>query len=370
MAGIYIHIPFCRQACIYCNFHFEKGKKNISILIDAICKEIELRQKETNEKVETIYFGGGTPSYIEVNFIEKIINQIKKHFILDNNLEITLEANPDDITKDILVEWKKIGINRLSIGVQSFFDAHLKWMNRAHNVSQALECIQLAKSLNFQLSIDLIFGIPIANNDEWLKNLETIVNLSPEHISCYGLTLEENTPWSKLIAQKKYPNLDDNIASEQFILAHDYLKANGYTHYEISNYAKNNHFAVHNSSYWKGKNYLGFGPSAHSFNQNERYWNIADNQQYQTSINNNILPQEREKLSTNDIFNETIMIGLRTMWGIDLVKLESLNIDLSSFYNTINTYINNGWIDSSETNITLTKEGMLYADKISSSLFI
>lgn len=370
MAGIYIHIPFCKQACIYCNFHFEKGKKNIPILIDAICKEIELRQNETNEKIETIYFGGGTPSYIEVDFIEKIISKINKNFTTGKSIEITLEANPDDITKDILTEWKNIGINRLSIGVQSFFDSHLKWMNRAHNVSQAMECIQLAKSLNFQLSIDLIFGIPIANNDEWIKNLETIENLSPEHISCYGLTLEENTPWSKLITQKKYPNLNEDITSEQFILAHDFLEANGYTHYEISNYAKKNQFAVHNSSYWKGKTYLGFGPSAHSFNQNERYWNIADNQQYQTSINANILPQEREKLSITDIFNETIMIGLRTMWGIDVNKLKSLNTDLKSFYKTITTYKNKGWINSSESSITLTKEGMLYADKISSSLFI
>jgi oxygen-independent coproporphyrinogen III oxidase len=251
MSGLYIHIPFCRQACIYCNFHFEKGSKNVEPLVDAIIDEIEFRQKELNEPIKTIYFGGGTPTFIAADLLNQIMLKIKEQYDVANVEEITLESNPDDINEVNLATWKAIGFNRLSIGVQSFFDKHLKWMNRAHNASEAENCIRMAKKHGYIINIDLIFGIPLATNEEWQENLNKAVALGVHHLSCYGLTLEDNTPWKQLIKTKDYPSVNDDASSQQFLMAHDYLTQNGFIHYEISNYALNNHVAKHNSSYWK-----------------------------------------------------------------------------------------------------------------------
>jgi oxygen-independent coproporphyrinogen-3 oxidase len=370
MSGIYIHIPFCRQACIYCNFYFEKGNKNVEPLVDAILHEIELRQTELNEPIKTIYFGGGTPTFISADWLSKIMQKIQSRFDISAVEEITLEANPDDINDANLETWKTIGFNRLSIGVQSFFNSHLKWMNRAHNATEAENCIRMAKKHGFTINIDLIFGIPMATDDEWQFNLNKAVELGVHHLSCYGLTLEDNTPWKQLIKTKAYPTVNDDVSSKQFVMAHDFLTQNGFMHYEISNYALKNHFAKHNSSYWKKKKYLGIGPSAHSFNQIERSWNIADNKIYIESLQKNQLPTEREILSKENQFNELIMTSLRTIWGLNIKEIESFGFDMKAFNNEKSRFIDKNWLYEKEGVLFLTLEGMLYADLIAAELFV
>ncbi|MDP2175011.1 MAG: radical SAM family heme chaperone HemW [Bacteroidota bacterium] len=370
MSGIYIHIPFCRQACIYCNFHFEKGNKNIQPLIEALLKEFDLRQKEISGPIETIYLGGGTPSYISHQLLSEILEKLKQLIDFSNVKEVTLEANPDDINEENLNYWKNIGFNRLSIGVQSFFDKHLKWMNRAHNAKEAEKSILLAQKMGFKISIDLIFGIPNATDEEWQFNIDKAINLGINHLSCYGLTLEENTPWSKLIKNKNYPIVNDESSSKQFIMAHQTLTKNGFIHYEISNYAKENHIAIHNTSYWKSKPYIGFGPSAHSFDKNNRSWNIADNKTYIESITKNILPQETELLSEENKFNELVMTQLRTIWGLDLNEIKRFKFNHQVFNEQKDTFINKKWIKEEKNHLYLTTDGMLYADYITSSFFI
>lgn len=370
MSGIYFHIPFCKQACIYCNFYFEKGSKNIEPLVLALHKEIELRKNEINSPIETIYFGGGTPSFIKTNDIESLILKIKQYDDLSALKEITLEANPNDISMKQLESWKKIGINRLSIGVQSFFNHHLKWMNRAHNADEAKLCIEMALEMGFQLSVDLIFGIPNSTHEEWQTNLEQLCQYQVQHISCYSLTLEDNTPWKTLIEKRNYEKPNDEFAAIQFEMAHDFLTKNQYEHYEISNYALNQQHAVHNTAYWQRKPYLGIGPSAHSFNNKERSWNIADNNAYIQSINSGVLPSEKEILTPKNELNEYLMTGLRTKWGIDLNQIKAFNLIDECFYSKIETYKSNGLLTENNQTLTLSLKGMLYADAIASDLFV
>ncbi|MEK7227130.1 MAG: radical SAM family heme chaperone HemW, partial [Bacteroidota bacterium] len=299
MAGIYIHIPFCRQACHYCNFHFATSLHYKNELIAGLLKEIDLipfpspqveKGDVISERMETIYFGGGTPSLLNIEDLILIIEKIKTVFAVTADAEITLEANPDDITEKKLIDWKEAGINRLSIGIQSFFDEDLKWMNRAHTAKQAIDNLKLATTQFNNITIDLIYGTPQLTNEKWKQNVDSAISLNIPHLSCYALTVEPKTPLDKMIRQHQTENINPEKQSEQFLLLMQWMEEAGYEHYEISNFAKPGWRSRHNSSYWQGKNYLGIGPSAHSFNGAERQWNISNNNIYIESINRGTVP--------------------------------------------------------------------------------
>jgi oxygen-independent coproporphyrinogen III oxidase len=368
LAGIYIHIPFCKQACHYCNFHFSTSLRYKNELIAALLKEMELQQEYlSGEMIETIYIGGGTPSLCSQQELESIFSKIHSLFKVSHNAEITLEANPDDISKDKLIEWKEAGINRLSIGIQSFFDEDLLWMNRAHNVQQAIDNLQLAIENFKNITIDLIYGTPELSNDRWKQNVEMALSFNVPHLSCYALTVEPKTPLDKLIRQHKSPDINPDKQSEQFLLLMQWMAAAGYEHYEISNFAKPGFRSRHNSSYWQGKNYIGFGPSAHSFDGNSRWWNVANNNQYIEAINKGIVPFEKEELTATQKLNEYIMISLRTMEGLNLSKVsDAVRHELLS---TSKKYIENGLMKVENDYLKLTNKGKLLADGIASDLF-
>jgi oxygen-independent coproporphyrinogen-3 oxidase len=344
MAGIYLHIPFCRQACHYCNFHFSTSLTRINDFVTALLKEMELRKDYIgSEPVETIYFGGGTPSLLEKEELERIMEGLRAHFTIAPGAEITLEANPDDV--DFAVgpatrtgsrgpdAWRQAGINRLSIGIQSFFEEDLRWMNRAHNAGQAMTSIRLAQEQGFDnISIDLIYGGPTLPDDHWRQNVETALGLQIPHLSCYALTVEPKTALDKMIHQHKKQDVDPEDQARQFLLLMDWTAAAGYEHYEISNFAQPGRRSRHNSSYWQGKTYLGLGPSAHSYNGASREWNVANNATYIAALTGvdatdeaggSVLAEggfraEKEVLTPVQRLNEYIMISLRTMEGCDL----------------------------------------------------
>lgn len=322
MAGIYIHIPFCKQACHYCDFHFSTSLKYKDQLLHSLCKELVLRKKEIPQTIETIYFGGGTPSLLTSEEIQLLIKTIEENYQVSNTPEITLEANPDDLSKTKLKELAKTKINRLSIGVQSFFEEDLQLMNRAHNQKEALDCIKEAQDFFDNITIDLIYGIPGMNLKRWQKNLEIAMQLKVPHISTYALTVEPKTALKKMIENQKIASLDDALAKKQYALMVDFLEAKDFVNYEFSNFGKEDYFSKNNTAYWQGKSYLGIGPSAHSFNGKQRSWNVSNNIKYIKNISENILPSECETLTVTDRYNEYIMTGLRTMWGVSLQKIE------------------------------------------------
>ncbi|MEP7318709.1 MAG: radical SAM family heme chaperone HemW [Panacibacter sp.] len=372
MAGIYIHIPFCRKACHYCNFHFSTSLQQTDDITKAICSEALLQHNYINEKVTTIYFGGGTPSLLSVENLKAMLGTLYKLFNIDTDSEITLEANPDDINSTKLNEWKSIGINRLSIGVQSFFEEDLKWMNRAHNAEQALQSIELAQAFGFNnITIDLIYGTPTLSDEKWKQNFETVVSLNVPHISCYALTVEPKTVLEKMIAQHKIANVDADIQSRQFELLMQWTETAGFEHYEISNFAKPGHRSKHNSSYWQGRPYLGLGPSAHSFNGNSRQWNVASNALYLKSIEQNIVPFEKEMLTVNQQLNEYIMTSLRTMEGLSL-QLVTQNWGESAVDKIMiasKKYLDEAMMFEKDQHLILTQKGKLFADGIAAELF-
>jgi oxygen-independent coproporphyrinogen-3 oxidase len=371
LAGIYLHIPFCKQACHYCNFHFTTSLRYKEDFIQAILGEIALqRHYLQNEIIETIYFGGGTPSLLTTTELILIIEKLQSQFTIASDCEITLEANPDDIATHKLQEWKQAGINRLSIGIQSFFEEDLQWMNRAHHARQALESLMLAIPHFNNITVDLIYGIPGLTNEKWEQNVETILALQMPHLSCYALTVEPKTPLDKLIRQHKVQAVDPEKQASQFLLLIQWLETAGYEHYEISNFSKPGMRSRHNTSYWQGKKYLGLGPSAHSYNGNERQWNIANNQQYITSIQQNTIPAEKEVLTKTQKLNEYIMTALRTKEGIDLDFLFSqYNVSTASFLNRIDKYIQTNKVIRNKKNLQLTRDGKLFADGIAADLF-
>jgi oxygen-independent coproporphyrinogen-3 oxidase len=368
LAGIYIHIPFCKQACHYCNFHFSTSLRYKNELLAALLKEIPLQKNYlAGETVETIYFGGGTPSLCTMYEIRSTIESIQNNFIVSPDAEITLEANPDDITEEKLLSWKQIGINRLSIGVQSFFEEDLQWMNRAHNAQQAKDNLQLAKKHFDNITIDLIYGTPQLTNEKWKQNVETAIALNIPHLSCYALTVEPKTPLHKMIEQHKSENVNPDKQSEQFLLLMTWLEEAGYEHYEISNFAKPGWQSRHNSSYWQGKNYLGLGPSAHSFNGTSRQWNVANNQQYIEAINKGNIPLEKEELTETQRLNEYIMTVMRTMEGLKLDLIpEEKKLQL---LDTSKKYLDSNLMIIENNSLVLTKEGRLLADGIAADLF-
>lgn len=364
MAGIYIHIPFCRQACHYCNFHFATSLQYKNDFITALLKEIPLQKNYLgNEQVGTIYFGGGTPSLCTKEEIRDILAALHASFVIADAAEITLEANPDDMTAQNLEDWKAAGINRLSIGVQSFFDEDLQWMNRAHTAAEALASLTLATTCFDNITIDLIYGTPQLTNEKWKQNVETALALGIPHLSCYALTVEPKTPLDKMIRQHKSDDVDPDKQSEQFLLLMQWLEEAGYEHYEISNFAKPGYRSRHNSSYWKGSNYLGLGPSAHSFNGNSRQWNIANNSVYIRSLSDGTIPFEKEELTKTQKLNEYIMTSLRTTEGLQLDITGKEILDKSQ------SFITAGWMKLENNALILTKEGKLLADGIAAKLF-
>ena len=371
-SGIYIHIPFCKQACYYCDFHFSTSLKKKDELIKALVKEIELRRTELqNQTVETIYFGGGTPSLLSNEELDLLINSVHNNFQVSENPEITLEANPDDLSKNKIIELSKSSINRLSIGIQSFFERDLKIMNRAHNAEEAIKCLSVATRHFDNISVDLIYGIPDLSNNQWIENIETVLSYNIPHISSYALTVEPKTALETFIKKGIIKNVDDELAQEQFNILIDKLEASGFVHYELSNFGKPNYFSKNNSAYWQGKPYLGIGPSAHSFNGNQRGWNVRNNSKYIKSIQNNELPIEIETLSTTDKYNEYIMTGLRTIWGVSFEKIESEFGENYKKYILLQSekYINQHLLYIDDTKLLTTKKGKFLSDGIASDLF-
>ena len=373
MAGIYLHIPFCKQACFYCDFHFSTSLKKKDELVSCLIKELEIRKDElSNEIIETIYFGGGTPSLLTIKEIEAIIKSIYLNYSIIDHPEITLEANPDDLSETKILELAESSINRLSIGVQSFFEDDLKLMNRAHNANEAKNCLSLATQYFDNITVDLIYGIPNMTNERWKENLQTLFDFGINHISSYALTVEDKTALDSFIKQGKYPPLNEELAKTHFEILVAETQKEGFVHYEISNFGKPKFFSKHNTSYWQGKKYIGIGPSAHSFNQTHRSWNVANNTKYIKSILENVLPNEVESLSVNDQFNEYIMTGLRTIWGVSLKKIKN---DFGEEYQNIlennsKKFINQDLLYIENQTLKTTVKGKFLADGLASELFI
>ena len=374
MAGIYIHIPFCKKACTYCDFHFTTSTKYLNEMVEAICKEIVLKKNRfENQQIGSIYFGGGTPSVLPAAALQQVFATIENHFSIASGAEITIETNPDDLTATKIAELRKLPINRFSIGTQSFFNEDLVWMNRAHNSQEATDCIKRSQDAGFEnLTIDLIYGYPLLTNEKWKTNIQTAIELQVPHLSAYSLTVEPKTALAHAIEKGKQTDVNDEQSAEQFMMLIDTVTANGFEHYEISNYSLPGKYAVHNTNYWKGVPYLGIGPSAHGFDGHDRYINIANNAKYMEQLAKGQLPESIEQLSTVDKFNEYVMTSLRTMWGLDLTKIET---DFGKDYVTqtqklIKPFVNNEQLLFENNIIKLTNKGKLFADGIAAELFM
>ena len=372
MSGIYIHIPFCKQACHYCDFHFSTSLKKRDEMVEALAKEIELRKDEfKNIIVETIYFGGGTPSVLNNKELEFLIDTVYDNYEVSEQPEITIEANPDDLSKNRIIELSQSPVNRLSIGIQSFFEDDLKLMNRAHNAQEAKDCLAEAVKYFNNISVDLIYGIQNSTKEKWLQNIETALSYNVPHISSYALTVEPKTALASFIEKGIIQDVDEELAQEQFHILKDKLEAEGFIHYELSNFGKEGFFSRNNSAYWQGKSYIGIGPSAHSFNREERGWNVRNNSKYINAIQQNKLPMEVETLTKTDQYNEYVMTGLRTIWGVSLVKVES---DFGSLYKDYlleqaEVFINQHLLYIEDMHIKVSKEGQFLSDGIASELF-
>jgi oxygen-independent coproporphyrinogen III oxidase len=384
MAGIYLHIPFCRKACHYCNFHFSTSLHRKPELLQALEKEIQDgRQRNAlagETLIETIYFGGGTPSILDPAEIQHLMDTIRQYHNIYGNAEITLEANPDDITPHQLARWKDAGINRLSIGIQSFRQQDLTWMNRAHNAAQATQCIKDAVAEGItNISIDLIFGTPGLSDDDWKRNLDLALETGVQHISAYALTVEEKTALHYFIKKGKTPPPGEEGQAHQFEILMDTIDAAGWEHYEISNCCKPGHRSRHNSSYWQGKPYLGYGPSAHGYDGNSTRWmGIANNAMYIDAwLHQTEPPYEIEQLSSKNRINEKIMTGLRRMEGFtanEVTKsIEGIVLEVESretFFKTLELLVKNGICNFSNDRVTLTRKGKLQADAVAVSFFM
>lgn len=373
MSGIYIHIPFCKKACTYCDFHFSTSPKLVDRVTGGIVREIELRAHEGKSPLRTIYFGGGTPGILDELQLGKIVDALNKHFKIQPDVEFTFEANPDDFTKDKVAFWKSMGINRLSIGIQSFFDAHLAWMNRAHNALQAEKSITHALERGFtNLTIDLIYGIPEMTLKEWELNLQKSVEIGVGHISAYCLTVEPNTALGRRVFKGLEKPVDEDDSAMHYELLTEYLSTAGLIHYEVSNFSRPGFESRHNTSYWEGVPFIGIGPSAHGFTGEERYWNIANNARYCKAIEENRIPETREKLTREAKFNEHIMTGLRTAKGIDLNRVcDEFGISLEEDRaNYLNQLIRSGLAKVEGNWLSLTRTGLFRADGIAAEFFI
>jgi len=372
MAGIYIHIPFCKKACHYCNFHFSTQTQHIDAFTQALIKEIALQKHYLHEPVETIYFGGGTPSLLPQSSLEAIVTELYKQLTIAENIEFTFEANPDDITSKKVQDWKKVGVNRLSIGIQSFQNNALAWMNRAHQVAQSFQAIEAAQDAQiYNISVDLIYGTPHLKDEELIQDIAIIKKYEIPHVSCYALTVEEKTALHHMIEKGKIANINTEDQARQFELIVAGLQAQGMEHYEISNFAKPGKRSRHNSSYWKGIPYLGLGPSAHSFNGQSRQWNIANNALYIQSIEKETLPFELEHLDLYTKYNEYMMVSLRCMEGIDKKYIEAKfgNSLLEHTIAIASDFIQQGKLLQTEKGYTIHPNARFLADGIASDFF-
>lgn len=373
MAGIYIHIPFCKQKCTYCDFHFSTSFHSYyEAMIACILQEIIQRKNELiGQNVATIYFGGGTPSILKPADLQVLIDAIRTNYSVTPAFECTLEANPDDISAEAVSSWMKAGVNRLSVGIQSFDEQDLRWMNRAHTAEEGFNCIEIAQHAGIQnISLDLMYGLPTMDNGRWLLQIERAIKLGIKHISAYCLTIEAKTALHQLVAKQKIIPASNELQSEQFEILVATLQKAGFEQYEISNFAQAGYISQHNSNYWKGVHYLGIGPSAHSFDGISRAWNVANNQQYMRLMKANLPVFEREILTQNDQFNELLLTGLRTCWGVDLVKLAAILVPSDSFWTQIADFESKNWLKIHNNQLTLTEAGKLWADKIAQDLFV
>lgn len=372
---IYIHIPFCKQKCSYCNFHFSTSLNFKDEMLHAMKTELMLRKNELqNQSLKSLYFGGGTPSILSVDEINSMIDEVLRYFSFEKDIEITLEANPDDLDKNFLKQLSGTPVNRLSIGTQSFFEEDLKLMNRAHNASEAESSIKRAQDFGFEnLSIDLIYGSPTSNLEIWKENLHKTIALEVPHISSYALTVEPKTALENWISKGKVKSPREEEQNKEFYYLSDFLKDNGFEHYEVSNFARPGFYSRHNSAYWKYQEYLGIGPSAHSYNGFDvRSWNVANNQQYIKKLAGKILAKEEEILSQEDQFNEMIMIGLRTIWGVDITSLTAKFPErlLEHFQTEIKSKIDEGILIIENDHLKIPEKHWFMADGIASDIFI
>ena len=372
MAGIYIHIPFCKQACSYCDFHFSTSIKHKTDIVNALVKEIEQKKELINSEINTIYFGGGTPSLLAFDDLKLIIGALYSNYKIAKNIEFTFECNPDDLTQQKLKELKQVGVNRLSIGTQSFFDEDLTFFNRAHNAKQAEKSILMSQDIGFDnITIDLIYNAPTLTTKKWEQNLAKIEQLAVPHLSAYTLTVEPNTSLHHQVKTNQTQLPSDEEAIEQFKYLMSFTKNIGLTQYEVSNFGKEGFYSQHNSNYWKGIEYLGFGPSAHSFYHNKRSWNISNNSIYIKAIQNNEPFSEEELIDEKTAYNEYVLTRLRTIWGIekDFIQAnfnEEINLH---FNNELAKYLKTSYLQTENNKITLNQEGIFIADKIASDLF-
>ena len=373
MAGIYLHIPFCKQACHYCNFHFSTSLKQKDLMVQSIIQEIALQKDYLGgAPLKSVYFGGGTPSLLTKKDLDEIFDTINKYHQLDKSVEITLEANPDDLSPEKLQQLAQTPINRLSIGTQSFFEEDLTWMNRAHTATEAHTCIQNAQAAGFDnLTIDLIYGTPTTNHDRWRQNIQKAIDLNIPHISCYCLTVEPDTALDHFVKKGTKAAVDEEKAAQQFEILMQQMEANGYEHYEISNFAKPDCHARHNSNYWLGAHYVGIGPSAHSFNGLSRQWNIAHNAKYIKALQTGKLPFEQEILSVEQQYNEYILTALRTKWGCQLKKIRTWGSSYEQYFlKSVEPYLQNDLVVETTGIYRLSKKGKLLADRIAMELFL
>lgn len=376
MSGIYIHIPFCKQACHYCDFHFSTSFSKKEQMLDALKQEIQLKRDRYKSPIETIYFGGGTPSLLTSSEILQLLETINTVATIANDVEITLEANPDDLTSEKLIAFSKTPINRLSIGIQSFYEEDLQLMNRAHNAQEATQCLAQATQLFNNITIDLIYGIPNMSNERWISNIQKALSYNIQHISSYALTVEPKTALEKLIAKGEIATPKDRVAKTHFDELVKLLEANDFVHYELSNFGREGYFSKHNTSYWLGKEYVGIGPSAHSYHNTYRSWNVANNVQYIKAVSEKNIPEEKEVLTKSDRFNEYIMTGLRTIFGVNLTYVtEQFGGEIKNrLLNQAKRFLDNELLEIVNVNndklLKTTSKGKFLCDGIASDLFI
>jgi len=374
MPGVYIHIPYCRKACHYCNFHFSTTLRSKPEMVASILTELELqRDFLKGAPLSSVYLGGGTPSLLDISELVQIFDRIAGLHQLEPGAEITLEANPDDLTPEKLQQLRDYTpVNRLSIGIQSFSDTDLQWMNRAHNATHARACLEDALKAGFSdLTIDLIYGAPVTSDEQWAENLQTAIEYGIPHLSCYCLTVEEGTALHHFVGKGQQSPVDEEKAARQFEYLQREAERAGYEHYEISNFALPGRYARHNSSYWLGEPYLGIGPAAHSFDGENRQWNIANNALYINSLRDETIPFEREVLSTAQRYNEYVMTSMRTKWGTDKRKIAADFGEFTDlFQQGIQSYLESGHIEEDKGIYRLSRMGKLLADRIASDLFV
>lgn len=372
MAGIYLHIPFCKQACHYCDFHFSTSLKYKDDLLQALVKELHLQKDYLQgQTIETVYFGGGTPSILATEDINLLLDTITQLHTVAANAEITLEANPDDLDKTKIQELRQTPVNRFSIGIQSFFDEDLQWMNRVHRAQEAEASIKRTQDAGFEnITIDLIYGYPLLTDMKWKHNLNKVFELQVPHVSAYSMTVEPQTALASFIRNRKQPAMNEQQSAEQFTYLMEAMQTQGFEQYEISNFCKPGQYSKHNSNYWQGVSYLGIGPSAHSYNGAARQWNITNNAKYIESILSNKVPAEIEELTESNRLNEYIMTSLRTSWGLNLNALDKIAAGTVAVLNQAALpFFEKGWIVQNQNKITLTQTGKLYADHIAAGLF-